>query len=658
MRICRKRNTPQYSWLLAAMSLGCSVPVMAQQSTLPVKQVFGVNLVQNSGFETDATPWQIAEKTATITRDFAHGGANSLFYTNTDTARYNVFTQYVVAQPGQLLSFRAQIKGQEIAGKDAAREDPSQGAGIYAESYDATGKYIGGSYPPGLRGTFDWTQVQGEYTVPANAATTQVGLYFSKSITGSAWFDDVEVNLASFKSFLQFPNYRGMVKQGDKTPWKFLVHMTAQPTWKDASVKLDHVLQDETGKIIFDKSTTINVTEKNVDVMLSAPTGLTPGKYTLKQTIIDPNGEVAQKSQHFVQVVPEMPKTYIDAEGFTVVDGKRFFPLGLYLGPTEEEHLKRISDGGFNTILTYGYGREENPEAYLQRAQQHNLKVIYNVAGSTPDVLEVAGETIKKLKSNPALLAWYINDELGPEWKPELQRRYDQAAQLGPDQMVFQVLYQVEALDKYFGLTDVLGTDPYWVGKNADLTTTTDYTRKAIAATHGIEGVWTVPQIFDWSVYGAENKPHLPTLDEMRNQSYQSIINGATGLIFYSYFDLWFADHKRVEDKAIFEKRWPDVAAMTLEIKVITPAILHGKKVALALPAEKKVEVGAWEHEGQLLILLANPYYQEEKVTMAIPKGWKVAQVQQGAVKSSTANGEITFTLPAIGSGVFRLVKN
>jgi len=42
---------------------------------------------------------------------------------------------------------------------------------------------------------------------------------------------------------------------------------------------------------------------------------------------------------------------------------------------------------------------------------------------------------------------------------------------------------------------------------------------------------------------------------------------------------------------------------------------------------------------------------------LTLPEGWTIKQVEQDEIKSTFANGQVTFTLPSVGSGVFRLEK-
>src|SRR5690606_28177501 len=98
-----------------------------------------------------------------------------------------------------------------------------------------------------------------------------------------------------------------------------------------------------------------------------------------------------------------------------------------------------------------------------------------------------------------------------------------------------------------------------------NLTQTSANTRLTLATTQHIKGMWIVPQLMDWGVQRKTRPSHQPNLDEMRNQAYQAIINGATGLIFYSYYDLMYEKYPRSEktkNNQLFEKRWKDAAAM------------------------------------------------------------------------------------------------
>ena len=79
-------------------------------------------------------------------------------------------------------------------------------------------------------------------------------------------------------------------------------------------------------------------------------------------------------------------KVYIDENNATIINGKPFFPLGLYVGyapPTSKAYdvLEKVAGSPFNTILNYqiNEGSIAQIRRYLDAANQHDLKVIYSI---------------------------------------------------------------------------------------------------------------------------------------------------------------------------------------------------------------------------------------------------------------------------------------
>jgi len=620
---------------------------------------YGENLVNNPGFESNAISWKIKPATAHVVSDVSHSGKNSLYYENNDPQQYELFTQTLNVQPGQTLHFSAWIKTENLTATDAK---PT--ASLYLE----TG--AGGMYPMGISGTTGWTKVSGTYTVPPEINTVSLGLRFLKGSTGKAWFDDVEVRAEIpplLQSFLLKPAYRGLIKTGDNSPWKVLTQVRPDQNSNPA----DHLttkatLQDAAGKVLLEKQFSIPLQQGDQTLTINPPTKLAPGNYQLTLASYLADGSLYRSRQHALRVVAQLPNITFDDQGFMVKEGKRFFPFGLYLGPTEATHLARIADAGFNTVLSYSYGQAKDPLKFMERAKQQHLNVIFSLkdfyagtkyAPKDSDPLAHAKEYVDLLKDNDALLAWYINDELHPEWIPKIEAMQNMIAKQDLNHPTFQVLYQVGQLEKYFYAADIIATDPYPVGRK-NLSKTSEYTQSTVAAAHGARAPWIVPQIMDWAVYTPNREPHPPTLDEMRNQVFQAIINGARGIIFYSYQDLFQEKYPRGPlNQEAFDRRWPDVVAMSQEINKLIPTLLQGKSVLLNATSKSKIEYNVLEYNNQLHLLLANPHYQEENINITLPSGWKPASPVQGQIKSTFTGNQLALTVPSIGSGVFTLVK-
>ena len=68
-------------------------------------------------------------------------------------------------------------------------------AAVCMELSGPGGKWLGGAYAEGVRGTSDgWQKVRGvTRALPTNAVRVTVAPYVRRGMTGKAWFDDLSV---------------------------------------------------------------------------------------------------------------------------------------------------------------------------------------------------------------------------------------------------------------------------------------------------------------------------------------------------------------------------------------------------------------------------------------------------------------------------------
>lgn len=381
-------------------------------------------------------------------------------------------------------------------------------------------------------------------------------------------------------------------------------------------------------------------------------------------------GSENQTTTAMSRVVAES-KVYIDTEGYTVKDGKRIFPLGIYMSSastTDDITLKKIASAGFNTILAYGYGTGPDPEAYLDRAKKNNLNVIYsfkdmypkNKNGDMGYFLKASETIINKIKHHDALLAWYINDERGMIWIPHISQLYNLIKKNDPDHPAYQVSNREDLVMNFGDVGDVIGMDSYPIGIAKDLSQTARRMKAAVStknAANNTKSVWHAAQIMDWATY-KNMKPAPPSVDEMRNLAYQAIALGAKGILFYSYFDLQKEKNRfgKIE-KRYTEKRWDDVSKVIKEINGISQVILDGEEINIASLNKGELEVSAYRYRDEIYVFAANPFYENRTVTFDLPEGYSVIEAKQGRLVGVQRSGKVSLTLPSIGSGSFKLVK-
>ena len=622
------------------------------------------NLVANPGFEeagADGKPvgWS---NYMTVT-DAARSGERSLFYQNTDPKRYVLCTQRVALTPGKAYEISVWVKTEGIEG-------PETGATLCLEWYDADGKYLGGYYPAGFKGTSDWQQLRGvSGRVAEGAVNCSVLCYLRQGITGKAWWDDVEVRQwrqPPLDTMLLKPNYRGEVRPGIRR-----AEVSAKLDLQDWDLALSDVALRTEIRGRPQGSTVRSGSRRptGAETLLRVPVeGLRPGGYDLRVSVARRSDGSELEAETWRLTVSDPAdlaerRSYIDEHNRLIIDGTPFFPLGMYWGGITEEDLKVYADSPFNCLMPYGAPDQEQ----MDLAQQLGLKVIYTVKDiyhgsaycpenikTTEDERAHIEAKAKAFREHPALLAWYLNDELSQDYMPRLEAHQDWLAELDPGHPTWVVLYQVNEVQHYVRTFDAIGTDPYPIpGDKARRAGA--WTQRTVEAVHGTRPVWMVPQVFNWACYREteEEKQGLrpPTLPEMRSMTWQCLAHGARGLIYYSWFDI-----KR-DTAAPFEEQWGHVKQVAAEVKDMVPVLLSVTPAPVFQVRERDWLHWTTRKLGKTVYLIAvsdSVRPRSAAVRLGrVPKSIRLRGSSEGI--APPGDGVLTVELEAFGVGIYEM---
>jgi len=207
---------------------------------------------------------------------------------------------------------------------------------------------------------------------------------------------------------------------------------------------------------------------------------------------------------------------------------------------------------------------------------------------------------------------------------PQLEAHQRWVAEEDPHHPTWVVLYQYREVGAYLNTFDVIGTDPYPIGRSP-ASMAAAWTSETFRQVEGARPMWQVPQLHNWANYhkseADDPKLHTPTFDEVRSMAWQCIAEGATGLVFYSWFDV-----KRNPDVP-FEEQWDGLKRIATEIDAMAPALLSIEPVPEVqvscdpAPAEGPgwLNWTARVHAGKLYLVAANNGEGEGKVTFTLP---------------------------------------
>ena len=286
-------------------------------------------------------------------------------------------------------------------------------------------------------------------------------------------------------------------------------------------------------------------------------------------------------------------RVYIDAHNNTVVDGRPFFPLGFY-GNGKETQAAEIADSPFNCILDYGTNNKPKAEMlkYLDLLQRSGLKLIYCLNDVYPAAKyhegkawegvkgneAIADAVVRAYRDHPAILAWYLNDELPRTMVPDLTGYYQRIRDADPNHPCYIVLCNMSELKYFPETTDVMGVDPYPIPQSP-VTRVSEWMDMADAAVRGHMPVWLVPQSFAWYQHHppGSNRARIPTAEDLRTgraptfeesrcMTYLALAHGAKGLIYWCYYNMRMLPQ--------YPEMWAGMKRIGAEVKTLSPILL------------------------------------------------------------------------------------
>ncbi|MFF2846189.1 DUF3459 domain-containing protein [Streptomyces sp. NPDC058001] len=561
-------------------------------------------------------------------------GTQSLRYTRPDASTYVFATKKIphTADDYVPVTVSAWVKTAGLK---------NGGASIAMEWYAEDGCYLGGGYTGATTST-DWVQLTcGPQTAPAGAAYMKAIFYLQRQTTGSAWIDDLVVTRHEpklLRAKLASPAYRGLLIPGEHREIDLSLGLYPPAESKAHTYAVRVELTDAAGKAVHTKTLA-----GAAHLRYTYPTArLAYGAYTLRISAGTRDGAVIEEKTIALRKLraSEVPSTYLDARGRTRHNGELFFPLGAYNGPTTSQNLVDLKYAAFNTVLSYHV-----PTApILDQTHAMGMKTLFTHRNA--DAAEVL-----KYKDHPSLLGWYINDETPPDTEgPVVRPRYASVIQNDFNHPAYSVDYRVWAGDDAQDVTDVFGTDNYPVkGKPTDLPGTVFTGTAAALAERPNGAVWTVIQIHNLGNY-KHFGDRAPNLVEVRSMSWQAIVAGAQGLIYYSRFDL-----ERDANGVPYATLLDQTKAVVSQISELSPVILSDRSAhGIRVTHDDDLRWTTRRHDGADYLFVVNLSKEPRPVSFHAP-GNAQAEVLFEDRALIQSNGRYSDRLDGLGVHLYRI---
>lgn len=251
---------------------------------------------------------------------------------------------------------------------------------------------------------------------------------------------------------------------------------------------------------------------------LSLDKALPAGPYTLKAALFSKhNRKLAEAETSFQILDPRPAQTIIDEDGTFLVNGKPFFPLGIYhMHPNDFGRAREI---GLNTVQFWTW--HAGPDAYGVRrsigaANANGLKCIVELNHRGKHIYQ---QWSRDLRDDTAVLMWYSVDELAETGYGEAIEMLRVFHEEDIQHPVYSLSCRPDIFAEQSQFCDVFAIDPYGSTQKV-----LDWTTNAVTALAGEKPLVVVPGSFENSKEGI-----------YRSQLYVSLASGARGVVWYPW---------------------------------------------------------------------------------------------------------------------------
>lgn len=385
-----------------------------------------------------------------------------------------------------------------------------------------------------------------------------------------------------------------------------------------------------------------------------------PNLHRLSLRVADFAGNVLSRDWYLLVREPLTRNVVtIREDGMTLIDGKPFFPIGLYAvwkkAFNNDSFDKAFSDlkaAGFNLAHTYTNTRGADFSEFLASAARNGIK-LYISSGAGANCLdpETVLWDVCREESQPALLSWYLADDtashVGSEDLRSLSEAIHDADPAHPTVQADGVgaasgsryaafvnstdgflpeLYPIRD-DTDRGVPQII-TDMKTVCKDLDRAGTRQRT------------IWAIVQYFQgWGW------PRFPTREELWAMSYLSIIHGANGITWYTYGGS--GNNHGVTDNP---EVWGNICALAGELSKLqevlvappcaqppVPEVTDGPaQDALGYPS---ISILLKQHQGKWYLLAANSSKAAVTARFSCAAGKQVSLPQESRRITADARG-------------------
>jgi len=355
---------------------------------------------------------------------------------------------------------------------------------------------------------------------------------------------------------------------------------------------------------------------------------------------------------------PSPQAVTIGEDNILLVNGKPFFPVGIYHAPTSA--YPELKEWGFNSVHLPGLASSQT-EADLDAADSHGLKVLFETSDTLRDNtnLDEIRTRVMQFREHPAVLVWYPIDE--PAYSGCALENVTAVCNLIRELDNLHPIFILEpvpwVMEDYGRLSDILGSHSYPIPSDS-IKKVAEAVETAKLAVQNAKPVWIGIQSHNLEHYGLVDNGRYPTPEEEKAMVYLALVHGAKGILYYSYGDMRAWPNWAEESNEL----WNSIKTINSEINELSPILLSGDveqdvNVSPALQNGEGIHALLKKYEDEWYLLTVNSENRDIEATFTVPTNWpqKLISVYKEDRTIQIANNQFTDTFAGYEVHVYKI---
>jgi hypothetical protein len=275
------------------------------------------------------------------------------------------------------------------------------------------------------------------------------------------------------------------------------------------------------------------------------------------------------------------------------IDGRRFFPIGVWVYGIDANVLADLHEHRFNTVVGNGIKPADVPAI-----ERHGLMMI-----------PVASDDfVKAAKDSSALLAWYLNDEPEEHNTPpeQVKKDYDALKAKDGDHPIGLTHDTLHGPRLYNGSCDFTMTDVYPVTANRDWPLSA--VGQNTANTREVHGPGWPNFTFVQTFGGPDSdggKWAQPLPHEVRFMVFDALVHRASGILYFSYWPRGLLT-------------WASISDLNRDLDHRVPWLIGDGEEVLSSSSNPAVELRARKVGASFMVIALNTSKSPQDATVKI----------------------------------------